>query len=156
MQTIDIPNYKKLQIENIVFDYNGTLAEGGRINDTTKELLRRVCQLYNIYVITADTFGTVANELAGFDLELVVLKSSDHAAEKRTLIEKIGKEHTVAIGNGNNDLQMLKAAELSIAIISKEGCALPTLLAADIAMNDISEVMKLFIDTKRLIATLRK
>jgi len=156
MQTIEIPNYKKLQIENIVFDYNGTLAEGGRINDATKELLRRVCQLYNVYVVTADTFGTVANELAGFDLELVILKSSDHTAEKRTLIEKIGKEHSVAIGNGNNDIQMLKAAELSIAIISKEGCALPTLLAADIAMNDISEVMKLFIDTKRLIATLRK
>jgi len=37
--TIEIPNYDTLEIERIVFDYNGTLATGGRINIQTNALL---------------------------------------------------------------------------------------------------------------------
>ena len=34
---IDIPNYDKLNISNIVFDMNGTIAENGVISNDVRE-----------------------------------------------------------------------------------------------------------------------
>ena len=156
MKIIDIPNYNKLEIKNIILDYNGTLASGGKVLDDTKELLEKLCKEYKVYVITADTFGTVKEELKSFDLEVVVLTSSNHTKEKADFVSSLGAKNSVAIGNGNNDEKMLKTAQLSIAIVASEGCATKTLLASDITCTDIKDALNLLINTKSLIATLRR
>ena len=156
MRVIDIPNYDKLTIEHIVLDYNGTLASGGKVLESTKEILAKLCREYKIYVITADTFGTVKEELKEFALEVTILKSSNHTQEKADFIKSLGANCTVAIGNGNNDEQMLKTAKLSIAIIGSEGCATKTLLSSDISCSNINSALNLFINYKTLIATLRR
>ena len=151
-----IPNYANLEIENIVFDYNGTLAVNGIVSPKTKELLNSLCKEFKVYVITADTFGSVKQELAGFNLEVIVLKTSNHTQEKADFIQSLGAKNTVALGNGNNDAKMLEIAELSIAITGKEGCATKTLLASDIVCHNIDDAIELFLNPNRLIATLRK
>ena len=151
----NIPNYDNLEIENIVFDYNGTLANGGSVDLKTKELLKKLCKQFNIFVITADTFGTVEQELEEFNLKVKILKSSKHSQEKADFIKELNPNITVAIGNGNNDIKMLKTAKLSIAIIGKEGCATNTMLQSDIVCHNINDVIELFLEQKRLIATLR-
>ena len=153
---IDIPYYGQLNIRNIVFDYNGTLASGGRVSPRTRELLREVTALYDVYVITADTFGTVKAELEAFDLQVTVLASKDHTAEKAAFVEKLGRAHTVTLGNGNNDQAMLKGAVVSIAIIGGEGCAIESMLAANIVCSDIVDAMRLLIEPDRMKATLRR
>ena len=150
-----IPNYANLEIAHIVFDYNGTLAVNGVVSSDTKDLLQKLCEQFKVYVITADTFGSVKQELAEFNLEVIVLNSNNHTQEKADFIQSLGAKNTVALGNGNNDAKMLEIAELSIAIAGGEGCATKTLLASDIVCHNIDDAIELFLNPNRLIATLR-
>jgi len=156
MQRITIPNYADLEIAHVVLDYNGTLAGNGIVAKETRACLHQLTEHYRVYVITADTFGTVKQELEAFDLEVIVLSSKDHTAEKAALIKKLGAEQTAAMGNGNNDRLMLESAVLSVALMGSEGCAVETMQAADILCGSIIDAMELLIYPKRLIATLRR
>ena len=153
---LEIPGYKNIDIKSIVFDYNGTLAKDGHISEETKKLLKEICLVFNVYVITADTFGSVKNELKEFDLEVIVLSSSDHTKEKMEFVLSLDKETTIAIGNGNNDKMMLETATLSMAVTGDEGCSKDALLASNIVCKDIKSAMELLLYPKRLIATLRR
>jgi len=153
---ITIPNYKAISIANIVLDYNGTIAKDGILKTSVKKLLPLLIKEFTIHIITADTFGSVHQQLSGFDVTVKVLQSKNHTLEKEQYISCLGKDFCVAIGNGNNDVQMLKSAKLGIAIIGDEGCATPTLLESDLVCTTIEDALELFTTTKRLIATLRK
>jgi len=153
---LKIPNFKSIDIKNIVFDYNGTLAKDGYLDLKTQEKLFEVCELYNVFVVTADTFGTVKNQLKDFNLKVFVLSSEDHLNEKAQFVKKIGSKETISFGNGNNDEEMLKNAAISISVIADEGCSKKALLACDIVCKDILTAMDLLLNEKRLIATLRR
>jgi soluble P-type ATPase len=62
----------------------------------------------------------------------------------------------VAIGQGANDAGMLEAAELGIGVLSPEGLAVETLLAADLVVPDIFLALDLFEKPLRIVASLRK
>ena len=153
---INIPNYKKLVISNIVLDYNGTIAKDGVLKKSVKKLLPLLSKQYSLHVITADTFGSVQSEVAGLDVKVKVLKSENHTLEKEKYIKKLGKKSCAAFGNGNNDALMLKKARLGIAIVGDEGCATQTFAQSDLVCTSIEDALELFINTKRLIATLRQ
>ena len=153
---ININNYKNLSIKHIVLDYNGTLAKDGVLKEGVKKLLRELSKLYTLHVITADTFGSVQSQVAAFDVEVKVLKSANHTEEKAEYVKSLESKECVAVGNGNNDAQMLKTAELGVAIIGDEGCATATLLVSDIVSDSIEDALELFLNPKRIIATLRK
>jgi soluble P-type ATPase len=153
---INIPNYKKLALKNIVLDYNGTLAKDGKLKKSVKKLLPILSKKYALHIITADTFGSVQKEVADFDVKVKVLQSKDHTQEKAKYIKELGKSSCVAFGNGKNDSKMLKNAALGIAVIGDEGCAKETLLQSDIVCTSIKDALELFVEQKRLIATLRK
>jgi len=152
--TIDIPNYKSIKIENIVLDYNGTIAKDGKLKQSVKNLLPKLSKHFKIFVITADTFGNVKKELNHFDIEIKILKTNSHTKEKAKFVEKLG--NTIAIGNGNNDAQMLQKATISIAIIGDEGCSTQTLQNSQIVCKKIKNALELPLNPKRLIATLRR
>ena len=155
-EQITIPNYKTMTISNIVLDYNGTIAKDGILKMSVKKLLPRLLQEFTVHVITADTFGSVHKQLSGFDVSIKVLESDNHTLEKEHYISCLGKEFCAAIGNGNNDVQMLECAKLGIAVIGDEGCATQTLLKSDLVCTSIEDALELFTNKKRLIATLRK
>ena len=55
-----IPGWGELAIENLILDFNGTIAKDGRVLDGVKELLEKIHdQGVTIYIVTADTTGTV-------------------------------------------------------------------------------------------------
>lgn len=155
-RTIAIPHYKTVVLRHIVLDYNGTLAEDGELKEEAKLLLNDLVLQYEVHVITSDTFGSVKEQLDSFDVSIRVLTSDDHTAEKAAYIEELGSEYCVAVGNGNNDGAMLKKALLGIALIGDEGCSTQTLLNSDIVCSSINDALKLLLNEKRLIATLRK
>ena len=153
MKKINIPNFSKLNLNYLVLDYNGTIAKDGKLKNIP---LHEICKLFDVFVITADTFGTVESELDDFNLKVIVLKSENHTDEKAQFIKSLGEQHTVAIGNGNNDEKMLKIAAISIAIIGDEGCSTKTMLASNLVSNSINDALELLLNEKRLIATLRR
>jgi soluble P-type ATPase len=67
----------------------------------------------------------------------------------------LGSKNVVAIGNGNNDRSMLKAARLGIAVLGSEGCANTAIQAADIIVTDINRGLDLLLNPLRCMATLR-
>lgn len=153
---ISIPNFKELRLRHIVLDYNGTLAKDGILKVEVKERLPILCKLLNVHVITSDTFGNVQSQIKDFNLKINVLCSDDHTLEKANYIKKLGVETCLAVGNGNNDTQMLKDAAISIAIIGNEGCSTKALMNSDIVCKEISDALDLLLNKNRLIASLRQ
>ncbi len=151
-----IPGYGWLTLRNLLLDYNGTLAFNGRILPGVLERLKALSKLLEIRVITADTFGTVMHELDGSGVEVMILKSSNHTAEKREILESLGAKQSVAIGNGNNDKEMIKYAGLGIVVLGQEGCAVETLLSAQIVVPSITRALDLLLEPEELVATLRR
>ena len=156
MITIHIPGWGNMDIENIIFDLNGTIATDGRIPSEIKEKIKSLSEKVNIYVLTADTQGTAIKETSEMEVELVKLPDEDSKMGKLEFLKTLRPEVTVAIGNGNNDELILKEAALGIAVLGDEGMSVSALKNADIIVKNISDALDLFLKPKRLIATLRE
>jgi len=156
MNEITIPNFAQLQLRHIVLDYNGTIAKDGILKESVKSSINQLSKNFTIHIITADTFGSVAKQSKHLHIKLKILSSSDHAQEKADYIAMLGAQNCAAVGNGNNDKEMLQTAALGIAVTGEEGCATQTLLTSDIVCKSIEDALKLFEKQKRMIATLRK
>ena len=64
MLTISIPGFRDLHLEHLVLDYNGTLACDGELLRGVKQALETLAEHVRIHVVTADTFGRAAAQLA--------------------------------------------------------------------------------------------
>ena len=136
-------------------DYNGTLAQDGRLLEGVHPRLDRLAGQLRLHVITADTFGMARGELIRVPCELVILPVEEQAKSKLAYIDNLGRDQVAAIGNGRNDRLMLEAAALGIALIQGEGGAFEVISAAGVVMPDILSALDVLLFPKRLIATLR-
>jgi P-type E1-E2 ATPase len=151
---VEIPGRKtKLRIVHVVFDFNGTLARDGRLLKGVEARVGKLAKLVDVTVLTADTFGTVARTMKGLPVAMGIVKNG---AEKLKFIRTLGSRSVAAIGNGVNDIPMLKAAVLGIAVIGDEGASGKLLTEADIVVNSIDSGIDLLLKPTRLVATLRK
>jgi soluble P-type ATPase len=155
MIRVEIPGYGDVEIKHVLFDYNGTLAVGGYVAAGVREMLGQLATLVDIYVITADTFGSVQAELTGEPLKVIRISGKDERAEKLAFVQQIGSQQTLSIGNGNNDALMLRESAIGIAIMGREGCAKSALDNADLLVGDILCALEMLICPERLKATLR-
>ncbi len=156
MQPFEIPGIGLVSIKNIVLDYNGTIACDGKIIEGLKEKLELLSDQFNVYVITADTHGTVRENFRDSKVLIKILEESDAVQEKMMFVRQLGAGETMAVGNGNNDAMMLKEAVVGAAIIGAEGGATQAVLHSDVVYHDIMDWAKVFDKDKRLIATLRR
>jgi soluble P-type ATPase len=156
MIKIDIPGWGNMEIENIVLDLNGTIATGGEILPEVKQRMESLSEGVKIYVLTADTYGTSDDEIRDLKVELVKIVGEDTQKGKLEFVKTLDLEKTVAIGNGNNDLLILKEACLGIAVLGDEGIFTSTLKNSDVGVKSICDALDLFLKPKRLIATLRQ
>lgn len=76
--------------------------------------------------------------------------------QKAEYVRKLGSEKVAAIGQGANDSEMLATARLGICVMSVEGVARETLLAADLIAPDILSALGLLEKPLRIVASLRK
>jgi P-type E1-E2 ATPase len=156
MISINIPGWGDMEIENIVLDLNGTIATDGIIPSEVKEKINRLSHGVKIYILTADTQGTAREESSEVKAELLKVSEEDSAGVKLRVMESLDPTRTVAIGNGNNDHLILKEAALGIAVLGDEGASVSAIKNADIIVKNISDALDLFLNPKRLIATLRE
>lgn len=152
---IEIPGYKTLDLNYLVLDYNGTIALDGTIPQEVKDRLIQLSKQFTIYVLTADTHGTARQMCDGLPLEILTFPSGSAMDEKKRIVNELGKDHCIAMGNGRNDLLMCEDSALSVAILGEEGVHGKLIAQADICVSSISNGLDLLLKPKRLIATLR-
>ncbi|MEG6616661.1 ATPase P [Peptococcaceae bacterium 1198_IL3148] len=155
MINVAVPGVGSLCLKHLVLDYNGTIAFDGNLCQGVEAALNLLAEKIKVYIITADTFGTVAEMCKDIDGEVTVLTSANGTEEKGRFVESLGAAGVVAIGNGANDSLMLKKAALGIVVMGNEGAAVKTIIQADIVVQDINDALGLLLNTQRLIATLR-
>jgi soluble P-type ATPase len=156
MIEVQIPGGEKLILYHLVLDYNGTLAKDGRLYPKLPGLLTELSKQLQVHIVTADTVGGAKKELEKINCKISIIKSNVQDHEKLKYINTLGKQHTIAIGNGRNDSLMIKVAALGIAVIQEEGAWGKTVQAADVVCNSIFSALELLIKTSRLKSTLRR
>ncbi len=155
MIQIDIPEFGILKLEHFVTDYSGTLSEDGRVLPGVREKLNALSEKLKVHILTSDTFGMAKKELEGVNCTLHVLEGEGHTLQKERYVLSLGADGVVALGNGNNDAKMLKAAKVGISVCLKEGCSVDALTAAKIVVRLPIDAIDLLLNPKRIIATLR-
>ncbi|SKB29616.1 ATPase, P-type (transporting), HAD superfamily, subfamily IC [Acetoanaerobium noterae] len=156
MVSIDIPGKGKMNIENLVLDFNGTIAYDGNIKNGIREKIQRVHEMgINIYILTADTYHQAAEQCKDMPITLEIFDVDNAALSKREIVNNIDSKMTMTIGNGNNDVEMFEESILSVAVIGDEGCAVKAIFAADIITNNIDDAIDLLLNPHRIKATLR-
>ena len=151
---VAIPGRKRpLRIEHVVFDFNGTLAVEGRLVRGVAARLKALAARADVVVMTADTFGMVGRALAGSPVAVHIVRGG---AEKRRFVESLGCRTVAAVGNGANDVPMLRAAGLGIAVLGDEGTSGEAVRVATVVARDINVAIDLLLKPQRLVATLRR
>jgi soluble P-type ATPase len=155
MLTVSIPGFKDFVIKNVLFDLNGTLACDGILPDSTREGLIALSANLTLFVMSADTHGTLQTVTADLPVQIKRVQQSVGAPAKHQFLLELGADRTIAVGNGRNDVEMLRAAALGIVILGREGAAKEALLAGDLAFCTIDDALHALMNPKRLVATLR-
>jgi P-type E1-E2 ATPase len=149
-----IPGRRRpLRIKYAVIDFNGTLATDGNLIRGVTTRLKKLARTLQVVVMTADTFGTARRALAALPVSVRIVHGG---VEKLRFVESVDGASVAAIGNGVNDVPMLQAAALGIAIIGDEGASGELLGVAHIVVRNINDALDLLLHPKRVVATLRK
>ena len=156
MIELRIPGRGTLQLEHLVCDVNGTLAIDGQLVEGVARLLRALRDRLQVHLLTADTHGRQALIDQQLGIQAVRIQPGGEAGQKAAYIEQVGAQAVVAIGQGANDAEMLRRAAVGICVLSAEGLAIESLLAADLLVPDILSALELLDNPLRLVATLRK
>lgn len=154
MIELNIPGRGQYQIENIVFDYNGTIATDGDMSIETINNIKKLSGRAKLYILTADTYGTVTEKCCGLSVNLLTFPSDNAAVYKRNIVESL-KGDTICFGNGFNDMEMFKASTISVCIMGEEGCCGKLIPLSDIVVSSIHDGFELLFKTDRIKADLR-
>jgi P-type E1-E2 ATPase len=156
MIVAEIPGFRTLALSYLVLDVNGTLTLDGELLEGVSERIDMLREKLKIILLTADTLGR-AHEVAerlGVSCEKIPHLQEREAKER--FVARLGAESVVAMGNGANDVGMLRSSGLGIAVLGPEGASSEAVAAADVVAPGICTALDLLIHPMRLIATLRR
>ncbi len=156
MIEIYIPGRGNYKLDHLVLDLNGTITLDGRTIDGVRERLDLLRNVLAISVVTADTRGQAQKLGQSLGVNVHKVKPDGEQSQKLKLVLDLGKDVTVAVGNGSNDELMLRESILGICVLGAEGAAMEAVTACDVLVADICAALDLLIKPERLIATLRR
>ena len=145
-----------MQLQHLVCDVNGTLAVDGQLPDGLGCAITALRDRLTVHLLTADTHGRQHIIDQQLNLKAVRIQPGQEALQKAEYIQRLDAASVVAIGQGANDAEMLKAAGLGICVLSVEGTAVEALLAADLVTANIFDALELLEKPLRIVASLRK
>jgi P-type E1-E2 ATPase len=140
---ITIPGRGDYTIKNVVIDLNGTIAIDGKIIQGVKEKVAMLSQGLDIFLVTADTNKNAEYLIRELPITLYKIDEAEENNQKLQVILKQGKNNTVSIGNGCNDISMLKESAIGICIIGSEGASTEALMASDLVVANINDALDL-------------
>ncbi|HLH21846.1 MAG TPA: ATPase P [Chloroflexota bacterium] len=153
---IEVPGWQTLELAHLVLDVNGTLTLDGMLIAGVGDRLIAVQRLVAVHLVSADTQGRLDAVAAELGLRAQRLTLGLEAEQKARFVQDLGAGQVVAVGNGANDVAMLQAAALGIAVLGPEGMAAAAIPAADVLVGSIHDALDLLSEPRRLIATLRR
>ena len=156
MLEIAIPGREKYLFEHLVLDLNGTIALDGEIVAGVKERLLILGSNLSVIVVTADTYGSAQKHMESLPVKIHIIERGKEDAQKQALVQELGGVKTVSIGNGSNDVSMLRDSSLGICVMGREGAAVEAVKNSDVVVPDINSALDLLIKSDRLVATLRR
>jgi P-type E1-E2 ATPase len=156
MIELTIPGRGDYVLNHAVMDVNGTLATDGRLLKGVEPRLIALADTIEIHLLTADTHGRQAEIDAALKLVATRIQPGNEVDQKTAFVSKLGAQSVIAIGNGGNDVGMLKAAALGIAVLGEEGLSVEAMLAADVVCPSIIDALDMLLIPLRLRATLRR
>ena len=156
MIELNIPGRGRIQLAHLVCDVNGTLAVDGQLYEGLPRLMKALQDRLTVHLLTADTHGKQTIIDQQLSLQAVRVQPGKEAEQKAEFVRQLNAAQVAAIGQGANDAAMLKTAAIGIGILSAEGIASETILAADLIVPDIYAALTLFERPLRIVATLRK
>ncbi len=156
MISIDIPGFRRLDIEHLVLDVNGTIATGGVLVPGVAEALEALGGVANVVAVTADTHGTAPRLREALGIEVHIIEAGNESQSKLEFVRELGADKVAAVGNGANDALMLSEAALGIAVVGGEGASVAAMQAADIVTFSVLDALALLAQPARIVATLRR
>ena len=151
-----IPGKGDAILDHVVFDVNGTLAVDGVLCEGVERRLSDLAGHLTIHMLTADTHGGQAAIDEQLGMTAVRMCHGNEREQKADYVARLGADHVVAVGNGGNDVGMLHAAAIGIAVLGQEGLNVEALQAADVVAGSPVDALDLLLKPKRLIASLRR
>ncbi|MGA2107588.1 MAG: HAD family hydrolase [Syntrophorhabdales bacterium] len=155
MISVPIPGWGELSIEYLMIDFNGTVALDGKLKKEVKDAIDRISRYVKVFIITADSYDSVDAELGTSNVTFIKVNKVSSGDEKAKVVKELGPEKIVAIGNGSNDVAMMRESALGIAVVGDEGCSAALVKEADIVVSDAMKALGLLMHPERLVATLR-
>jgi P-type E1-E2 ATPase len=149
---LGIPGRGELRLEHLLLDVNGTLTNRGAVLSGVHPRVEKLRRTLAVHLVSADTFGTLG-QIA--ELLQVSAETARSAEDKLRTLDQLGHERCAVIGNGVNDVLVLEAAALGIAVIGPEGASSAAIRAADLVCTSILDALDLLLEPKSLAATLR-
>jgi len=156
MIAIQRPGQEPLEIEFILLDFEGTLAADRRVHPKAKDKINLLAKRVKVYILTNGEEEIVGEALKKVKAEVVYLKEGQASQEKVKLLQQLGEQRTVAIGNGVDDAGVVERAGLGICVLSKEGTAPEVVVKADLVVTDILDALDFLLKPLRQKATLSK
>ncbi len=156
MIEIDIPGWKKIKLENLVLDFNGTIALDGVIVPSVIPILQELSHKVKICIISADTFATVEEQCKDLPVKFKIIAPEDQKRQKGKFIRELGGDSTCSIGNGEVDVEMLRESILSICVMGYEACSTSALINSHLLAATGEKALELLLKPNRIKATLRR
>jgi P-type E1-E2 ATPase len=156
MLEIKVPGKGKYFIKSLILDLNGTIALDGEIVSGVKEKLAELSQNVDIFVVTADTNKNAETLLKDLPVTLYKIDEEAENKQKLDLVREKGKDYTVSMGNGCNDVSMLRESAIGICIVGDEGASAEAITSSDLVVSSIINALDLLLKPNRLRASLRR
>ena len=153
---IAIPGRGDYAIVHLILDLNGTIALDGRIIEGVEERLEKLSQKLDITVVTADTNKNAARVLGDLPVTIFIIKETQENDQKLGVVLEKGQNRTVGIGNGRNDVSMLRESAIGICVLGGEGASAEAMVASNLVVATINHALDLLLKPHRLRASLRR
>ena len=153
---VNVPGRAHFSIEYLILDLNGTIALDGKLIRGVRERVVTLSRNVTILVVTADTNKNAEGLLKELPVTLHRIEEAQEDERKGGLVRERGKEVTVSVGNGCNDVTMLREAAIGICVVGGEGASTEALMASDLVAPSITDALDLLLKPNRLKASLRR
>ncbi|HUL22307.1 MAG TPA: hypothetical protein VLZ10_12680 [Thermodesulfobacteriota bacterium] len=151
---IQRPGQEPLEIDFILFDFEGTLASDRRVHPKAKDKINLLSKRTKIYILTKEENERVEEVLKKVDAEIVHLKPGESSARKMDFLRRLGATRTVVVGNGADDGPVMEEAGFGLCIIGKEGASSGAMKNAHVVFTDILDALDFLLKPLRQKATL--
>jgi len=153
---IAVPGRGNYAIEHLILDLNGTIAVDGRIIEGVREKVTKLSGKLDVIVVTADTNKNAEGLVRDLPVTIRTVKEGQESSQKLEVVLQQGKNNTISIGNGCNDVSMLRESAIGICIVGREGASAEAMMASDLVVPTINDALDLLLNPNRLRATLRR